>query len=259
MPQSVDTLRGRTALVTGAAHRVGKGIAERLAAAGADLWIHYGSSEGAAVDCATELQDTHGATARAIRADLSDPAAIDRMFGTVGRSSGRLDILVNSAASFESSPFSEVDAATWDRTQTVNLRAPHLCARAAQPLLEAAAEERNATSSVINIADLSGVVPWRHHVQHGVSKAGLLHWTRIAALELAPRVRVNAVVPGAILPPTGGDPEAWEDVGKHLPLRRSGNPEDVGNAVAFLAAAEFITGEILFVDGGEHLYGSNKR
>ncbi len=254
-------LVGRTALVTGSAVRVGRAIAEAVAAAGGDVWVHYGRSSQAAAETAEALRSRHGVRASAVQADLTDPEAIDAMFGKVADDAGALDLLVNNAASFESAPFDEVDSEAWDASLAVNARAPHLCARAARPLLEAAAEARGGSSAIVNLADLAGVVPWRRHVQHGVSKAALLHWTRVAALELAPRVRVNAIVPGAILPPPGVDEESdqWRRAKDQNPLGRTGSPAGIGAAVVFLASAEFVTGEVLFVDGGEHLYGSTKR
>lgn len=219
--------------------------------------IHYGRSHEAAVESAQGLCEAHGIEAWALQADLAEPKAIAALFSQVGEHCGRLDILVNSAASFDSGPLADFDAGRWDRVQAVNLRAPHLCINYARPLLA----ESKSDASVINVADLSGVVPWRDFGAHGVSKAGLLHLTRCAALELAPAIRVNAVVPGAILPPPGesSDSTEWQQVGDRLPLRRPGEPSDVGEAVAFLATARFVTGETLFVDGGEHLYGSTKR
>jgi pteridine reductase len=247
-------------LVTGSAHRLGSAIAARLAAAGRDIVVHYGRSASAAETTASLIRDVHGVRAWTLQADLTDPSAIDSLFETVAETCGRLDVLVNSAASFSAAPLSEVDADAWDRIQAINVRAPHLCIRRARSLLEAAAAD-GGTAAVINVADLSGVVPWRNFGAHGVSKAGLLHLTRCAALEMAPQVRVNAVVPGAILPPPGETTEstAWRAIGERLPLGRPGSPEDVGDAVAFLAGARFVTGEVLFVDGGEHLFGSTKR
>ena len=250
----------RSALVTGGARRVGKGIAEALAQAGYDLWLHYRSSRQAAESTAAELAARHGVNVRTVDGDLADPEAVESIFDRVGAHSPGLDLLVNSAASFHSTAFDAVDASALDRSLALNARAPHLCTRAALPLLRAAAE-RGGSAAVVSIGDLSGVVPWRGFVEHGVAKAALLHWTKIAALELAPQIRVNAVVPGAILPPPGETPESaeWRSRGEALPVGRCGEPRDVGRAVLYLAEASFVTGEILAVDGGEHLLGSTKR
>ncbi len=248
-------------MVTGAGHRLGGAIATSLAAHGSDLFIHHGKSRAAAEETAERIRRESGVRVWPVQADLADPEAIRRLFEKVSDLCGRLDVLVNSAASFDKGPLSEVDAERWDRVQAVNVRAPHLCVKHARALLEAAVTASGRASAVINVADLSGVVPWRHYGAHGVSKAGLLHLTRCAAVELAPMIRVNAVVPGAILPPRGqsASSQAWRAVGERLPAGRPGVPENVGDAVAFLATADFVTGEALFVDGGEHLLGSTKR
>jgi pteridine reductase len=257
LESSPDTLRGRVALVTGAGHRLGAAIATELARRGCDLVVHYGRSRQAAESTAEALRQDHGVRIWTAQADLAQPEEIRALFAGVGDQPGRLDLLVNSAASFDTAPLAEFDSARWDRVQAVNLRAPHLCILHALPLFAAGADD----PAVVNVADLSGVYPWREFAAHGVAKAGLLHLTRCAALELAPAVRVNAVVPGAILPPPGErvESESWLAVGNRLPLGRPGEPRDVGEAVAYLAAARFVTGEILFVDGGERLYGSTKR
>lgn len=220
--------------------------------------VHYGSSQAEAVETAERLRDDHGVTTWTMQADLASPEAIAGLFARVEGECGRLDVLVNSAASFDSGPLEDFDAARWDRVMEVNLRAPHLCMRAARKLLSTGEAD---DASIINIGDLSGTETWRDFGAHGVSKAGLLHLTRSAALELAPAIRVNAVVPGAILPHPGqsSDSEAWRTVGERVPLGRPGTPEDIGDAVVFLAGAPFVTGEVLVVDGGEHLYGSTKR
>ncbi len=249
-------LRGRVALVTGAGHRVGRSIALALAGGGADVVVHYGGSRAAAEATAAEIAAL-GVSAVAWPADLADPAAIAGLFERVADRFGRLDVLVNSAATFRKQPFARVTAADWDAALAVNLRAPFLCMQHAAPLMRAAPRPGGAPALVVNLADLSGVYPWRGYVQHGVSKAGLLHLTRIAARELAPDVRVNAVVPGAILPPPGVDPEGdlWREIGGAAPLARPGHPDLVASAVLFLAANDYVTGAALPVDGGEHLVG----
>ena len=252
-------MTARTALVTGGATRVGRGIAEALAAAGYDLRIHFHSSAAAAEDGATEIATRFGVSVSTAQADLTDPAQIERLFAELAEHGTDLDLLVNSAAAFESGDFETIDAEAWDRSLDLNVRAAHLCTRAALPLLRGAAR-RHGSAAVVSLGDLSGVVPWRRFVQHGVAKAALLHWTRVAALELAPEIRVNAVVPGAILPPPGVSASSteWRDQGRALPLGRCGDPAEVGAAVVYLAGAGFVTGEILTVDGGEHLRGHRR-
>lgn len=246
--------------MTGGAHRIGGSIAESLAACGCAVAVHYRSSQESARSTASRLHREHGVRAWTFQADLAEPEQIDRLFSELRAECGRLDVLVNSAASFDQAPLAAIDAERWDRTQAVNVRAPHLCIREARDLLTASAESGGA-AAVVNIADLGGLFAWRGYAHHAVSKAGLLHLTRCAALELAPAIRVNAIVPGAILPPPGvsADSTEWRAVGTRQPLRRAGDPSDVGEAAVFLASAPYVTGEVLFVDGGEHLYGNNKR
>ncbi|MGH7539786.1 MAG: SDR family oxidoreductase, partial [Gemmatimonadota bacterium] len=144
----------------------------------------------------------------------------------------------------------------------VNLRAPFLCMQAAAPRMREGARDRGGRpgpagvpGAVVNLADLSALHAWKEFAHHGASKAGLLQLTRTAAKELGPHVRVNAVIPGPILPPPGEDPasEAWHRRGARLPLGRTGEPAEVGDAVVFLAASDFITGAAISVDGGERL------
>lgn len=246
-------LKGRVALVTGGAHRVGKAIALALAAQGVDLAIHYGRAHDEAAATVAELEAA-GAAAMAHAADLTDPQAIDGLFAAVEARFGRLDILVNSAAEFRYQRFDRITPEDWDQTLAVNLRAPFLCTQRAARLMTRA--PREAPGLVVNIADLSGVGVWPGYVQHGVSKAGLLHLTQIAALELAPAVRVNALVLGPIMPVRGrGEDEAWRKLIDSLPLQRAGGGAAVGEAVVYLARSDFSTGATLELDGGEHLLG----
>jgi len=249
-------LDGKVALVTGAARRLGRAVALALAGEGCRMAIHFGSSRQAAEEMASELRD-QGSEARALQADLSDPRRIEGLFAEVSEHFQRLDILVNSAASFESRPFHQIDAEDWDSVMALNLRAPFLCSRHAAALMGRAERAETEAGLIVNMGDLSGVQAWRGFAHHGVSKAGLLHLTRIAARELAPGVRVNAVVPGPILPPPGMDEESeeWARVGERIPLGRAGRSSEVGDAVLFLARNDYVTGEVLHVGGGEHLMG----
>lgn len=253
-------LAGRVALVTGAARRVGRAIALELGRRGAHLAVHFRGSESEAEETVQTLRGM-GVEAHALPADLRDPAAIDDLFEAFDRRFDRLDILVNSAASFRRIPFAETTAGDWDDALAVNLRAPFLLSQRAAERARRA-PRREAPALIVNLADRSGVGVWSGYAAHGVSKAGLLHLTKVAALELAPEVRVNAIVPGAILPHPARRPDeiaaaeaAFQALGRALPLRRTGSPEVVARAVVFLAESDFITGAVLPVDGGEHLLG----
>ncbi len=245
------SLSGKIALVTGAAHRVGRGIALALAREGAHLVLHYGRSAEAAQQTAVEVAAL-GVETLPVQADLAQPAAIERLFNTIRGRFGQLDVLVNSAASFERRPFDHITVSEWDAVLAVNLRAPFLCMQQAARLMHA-----GAGGAIVNIADLSGMHPWVEFAHHAASKAALIHLTRVAARELAPAIRVNAIVPGPILPPPGVsvDDAGWQAAIDRVPLRRAGSPEAVGQAVVYLAQSDFVTGQVLAVDGGEGLLG----
>lgn len=257
---STMDLEGRIALITGGGRRLGRGITEALAAAGCRVIIHYGRSRDQAEATAEELR-ARGSEAQCLSADLADVAQIESLFQSVEERFGRLDILVNSAASFRQQALTEIEAEDWDHVMAVNLRAPFLCLRQAVPLMRESARQQALPAAAVNIGDLSGVLAWPGYAHHGVSKAGLLHLTQVAARELAPQIRVNAVIPGPILPPPGADSDSdsWRDLSDGLPLARSGHPSEVGAAVVFLAANDFVTGESIRVDGGEQLLGAGHR
>jgi pteridine reductase len=177
-------------------------------------------------------------------ADLTEPDSATTVVEAARVRFGRLDLVVNSAASFEAGDLLAVGADDWDAVMKLNVRAPHLVVRAAAPLL------RESRGAVINLVDLSAFQPWTGYPVHAVSKAALAHLTRIQARALAPEVRVNAIAPGAVLPPANASPEQLERLRSTTPLGRLGDPDDVVRAVLFLADAPFVTGQILAVDGG---------
>ena len=253
-------LQGRVALVTGGSRRLGRAIVEALANAGCSVIIHYGKSRQAAEAVAEELRG-RGAEAWCVGADLGLESEIEEVFHTVEKKAGRLDVLVNSAATFDKRPLMDLTSAEWDRVMAVNLRAPFLCLRLANSLMQVSWQHGEVPAVAINIGDLSGELPWPGYSHHGASKAGLLHLTRVAARELAPQVRVNAVVPGPVLPPPGSSEEAadWQSLVSRIPAARRGRPAEVGESVVFLAHNDFIVGETLHVDGGEHLLGAGNR
>jgi pteridine reductase len=236
----------RVALVTGGAVRLGRAIALGVARAGYDLAVTYHSSEGPALEVQSEVREA-GRRCELVRADLSDARACEAVIAAVRSAYGRLDLLVNSAASFEASGLLDVDADAWDAVMDLNVRAPHLLVRAAAPLLRAS------KGNVVNITDLAAFQPWTERPHHAVSKAALAHLTRIQARVLAPEVRVNAVAPGAVLPPDDLAEDRRRALAAATPLKRLGTPDDVVRAVLYLAEAPFVTGEILVVDGGRLL------
>jgi len=250
-------LQSRVALVTGAAHRVGKAIALALAQKGANIVLHYGSSVAAARQTADEIAAL-GVEVFLCQANLSDPDQIAALFDAVQECFGRLDVLVNSASSFERRPFDDITAEDWDRVMAINLRAPFLCSQHAARLMRIDPPTSREAGLIVNIADHIGISPRLGFTQHSVSKAALIHLTKVAALELAPTIRVNAVVPGPVMAPVGMDPQGkeWERIWKRVPLNRPGDPADVGRAVVFLAASDYMTGALIPVDGGEGIIGA---
>ena len=236
----------RVALVTGGAVRLGRAITLALAQAGHDILVHFHGSAAAAAEVRAEVEAT-GRRCATVQANLLDPAAPDTLLDAVRGTFGRLDVLVNSAASFDAHPLLEVDAHRWDQVMALNLRAPHLLVRAAASLLT------EARGCVVNLVDLSALQPWTTHPAHAVSKAGLAHLTRVQARALAPRVRVNAIAPGAVLPPDDTAPELLDELRSRTPLQTLGTPDDVVGALLYLVEAPFVTGQVLAVDGGRTL------
>ncbi|MDF2698070.1 MAG: short-chain dehydrogenase/reductase [Labilithrix sp.] len=236
----------RVALVTGGAVRIGRAIALGLARAGYDLAVTYHASQAAAREVESEVRAS-GRLCELVHADLSEPRAAPSVIESVRGAYGRLDLLVNSAASFEAKPLLDIDAEAWDAVMDLNARAPHLLVRAAAELLRAS------HGNVVNITDLAAFQPWTERPHHAVSKAALAHLTRIQARVLAPDVRVNAVAPGAVLPPDDFPEARRRTLAAATPLARLGTPDDVVRAVLYLSNAPFVTGEVLVVDGGRML------
>jgi pteridine reductase len=233
------------ALVTGAAHRVGRAIAIHLAESGFDIAVHYRSSANDAAGVVDECK-ARGAHATAFRADLSDTAAPDSLIAAVMTACGRVDALVNSAASMAITPLETVTPAEWDDVFAVNLRAPFF-------LSLAAARAMPDGGAIVNLADHLAEDSMQRLVPHGISKAGVVAMTRHLAKQFAPRVRVNAVEPGAVLPPPDWPDEARDRFVRETPLQRLGTPDDVAAAVLYLLRAPFVTGHVLVVDGGRRV------
>ena len=239
-------LQGRVALVTGAGKRLGRAVALRLATEGADVAVHYGKSRNEALEVVSEIEKL-GRKAGAFGAELLDVVQIRALVNEVAEHFGRLDILVNCAANFLETKFGETTEESWDASLDTNLKAPFFCTQSAAPFLE-----KSGKGVVINFADIGGLLGWPGFLPHSVSKAGVIMMTRILAKELAPGVRVNAIAPGTITMP--GDPPEWEaDFIRKAPLKRTGKPEDIADTVVYLIGAEFVTGQVLVVDGGRTL------
>lgn len=239
-------LQGRTALVTGGAHRVGRAVVLALAEAGCNLVLHYGRSAGAAEDTAAEVKGL-GRSVELVGADLSDPTAARAVIEGAG-DLGPVSVLVNSAAVFSDDSLATVTPEAWDLTLRVNLQAPVFLTQAFAEALPEAEE-----GAVVNITDWRTARPYTDHFSYTIAKGAIDTFTLAAAESLAPRVRVNAVALGAILPPPGKASEYLQELAQEIPLRRVGGTEPVAEAVLFLLRNHFITGETVRLDGGAHL------
>jgi NAD(P)-dependent dehydrogenase (short-subunit alcohol dehydrogenase family) len=245
-------LQHQTALVTGAAKRIGKALALALAAVGADVAITYRESQAEAERTVAELR-AHGVRAGGYPCDLRSPESIRHMVNTVVSDFGRLDILVNNAGVFETAALEAITVPQWDAMFETNTRAPFLTSQAALPYL------KSARGRIINIGSLGGVHPWPTHAHYCTSKAALHMLTATMSKAFAPEISVNCVAPGMIVTTgnastTGNGEETaaeYEHFAQRTPMRRNGTPQDVAEAVLFFATGpHFITGQILGVDGG---------
>lgn len=240
-------IKSKIALVTGAGHRVGKLIAVALAEAGAEVIIHYHRAEAEARETVAEIKRNHG-RATAIRADLSDPQGAIKLVGDAVAQCGGLDILVNSASIFETGAALTLSPEAWQHSLNVNLTAPFFCAQQAALSMQA-----RGGGVIINLADLSGLKPWAKRPAHSVSKAGLLMATKVLAKALAPDIRVNALALGPVLKPAEWAEDEWARAARRTLLQRPGSGMAVADAVKFVIEQDFMTGEVLVLDGGELL------
>jgi pteridine reductase len=245
-----EELRGKTALVTGAARRIGAAIARRLHAAGASVVLHYRGAEAEAARLESELYSARAGSALKVKADLLAPIAPKALVSAALQGFGRLDVLVNNASTFYPTAVGAIEAAHWEELIGSNLRAPLFLAQ------EAAPELAKREGAIVNIADIHAERPLKGYLVYSVAKSGIAALTRALALELAPAVRVNAIAPGAIAWPEDGqfEPRERERIVASTPLARLGSPEEIARAVHFLATAPFVTGQVLAVDGGRSVY-----
>jgi pteridine reductase len=239
-------LSGKTALITGAARRVGAAIARALHGAGANLVLHYRSSAEDATELAAELNRARAASVMVVSADLLEIEHLPALARTASEAFGGLDILVNNASSFYPTPVGDITLMDWDDLIGTNLKAPLFLSQAVAPALHAN------RGLIVNLADIHGMRPLRRHPVYSVAKAGLIMLTRSLARELGPHVRVNAIAPGPVLWPEDGlDPALQADIIDRTALKRPGSATDVARAVLFFATeAPYVTGQILAVDGG---------
>jgi NAD(P)-dependent dehydrogenase (short-subunit alcohol dehydrogenase family) len=240
-------LKGRTALVTGGGVRVGRAICLALGACGAKVFVHYNSSEGPAEAVRDEIIAAGGSAAVGA-GDLFDPSSAGALIDAASEALGPVSILVNSASGFSSDDVGSFTVDGFHKTQAVSLEAPIMLTQALATSLPDGLD-----ASVVNITDVRTTQPYRGHLSYMLAKGGVDTFTRTAALDLAPQIRVNAVALGVILPPPGEGDDYATKLASTLPLARVGGTEVVADTVVFLCQNDFITGEIIRVDGGGHL------
>ncbi|NLE86355.1 MAG: SDR family oxidoreductase [Myxococcales bacterium] len=231
------------ALVSGAGQRLGQAIALALGQRGAHVVVHYHRSRTGAEETAAAIH-ARGGRADLLQADLSDARAARELVDRAVEVLGGLDLLVPSAANFERIPYDDLDDDALERALGLNLAGPFALAHQASPALRAS------RGNIVFITCSSATAPYRNYLPYTVSKAALRHLMRTLSLELAPDVRVNAVAPGTVLPPTSYTPAAIDKLARAVPLQRIGSPEDVVRAVLYLHDSPFVTGQELVVDGG---------
>ncbi len=235
-------LQDRVAFITGAAKRIGKGIALALAEEGMHVAITYRNSADEAQQTVRELE-AFGVRAAAIRASLREPQSIQSAVAQAAADFGRLDILINNAGRFETEALEKISVEQWDAMFETNTRGPFLAAQAAHPHLKAA------RGRIINIGSLGGLHPWPTHGHYCTSKAALHMLTQVMSKAFAPEISVNCVAPGMIV--NGEASAEYEHFAHKTPMRRNGTTEEVAAAVLFFATGpHFITGQLLGVDGG---------
>ena len=240
------SLAGKAALITGAAKRIGRSVALRLASEGADVIVNYRNSKDEADEVVAQIT-AMGRRAVAFQADVAKREEVIAMFSAVEKEFGRLDVLVNNAGMFFPVKFEELTEEQWDRIMDTNLKSQFLCSQAAAPMLR-----RSGHGRIINFASLGGLLAWPAYTHYCVSKAGVIMLTRCLARALAPEITVNAVAPGTISFPVDA-PDLAEDFIRRAPLQRTGTAKDIEDAVVFLAQSAFVTGQVIVVDGGRSL------
>jgi NAD(P)-dependent dehydrogenase (short-subunit alcohol dehydrogenase family) len=243
---SQSSLSGKVALVTGAAKRIGRSVALRLASEGADVVVNYRSSQLEANEVVAQIT-TMGRRAVGVQADVAKRVDVIALFAAVEKEFGRLDILVNNAGMFFPAKFEDLTEEQWDHILDGNLKSQFLCSQLAASMLR-----RSGHGRIVNFASLGGLLAWPAYTHYCVSKAGVIMLTRCLARALAPEITVNAIAPGTISFP-GDAPELAEDFISRAPLQRTGTAKDIDDAVVFLAQSPFITGQVIVVDGGRTL------
>lgn len=235
-----ESLEGKVVLVTGAAKRIGRGIANRLAREGARVLIHYNRSEHEARQAAREAGN-----AELFQANLESVQEIIAMFGEIRVRAGRLDGLINNAARFTRLDALAISEEDWDFIHSVNLKATFFCCQQGALLMREQGGGR-----IVNISSMGGIRPWPDHVHYCASKAGVIHMTRALSVALAPEISVNSVAPG-VIPFSEVNEDRIQNLIDKTPAGRAGTADEIADAVVyFLTATKFVTGQVIAVDGG---------
>ena len=242
-------MANKTVLVTGAAKRLGAGLARYLHGQGMDIILHYHHSQDEAQVLADELSELRDGSILTVMGDLRDPDAPRQIISAAAQFKGHLDVLINNASVFYPTPLEQATLSQWDESITVNMRAPYFLTK------EAASYLRIAKGCIINIADIHVDRPLYNYSIYCASKAGLVMLTRALARELGPAIRVNAVAPGAILWPESMPISKQNDILDRTVLKQAGSTDDIAKAIRYLILdGDYITGQVLTVDGGRTLY-----
>jgi NAD(P)-dependent dehydrogenase (short-subunit alcohol dehydrogenase family) len=244
-------IAGKTALVTGGAKRVGRVMSLMLAEAGANVVINYNSSVDDAESTAAEVE-AFGVGALPVGADVGDYAQVESMVEAAKSRFGGIDVLVNNASTFSADPFPTTDLTVWNRSISTLVNGPFFCTNLVAPSML----ERGG-GVVVSVSDLSAFEAWPGYIGHAVGKSAILAMTRQFALELAPTIRANAIVPGPALRPHDYDDGRYQRTADKTLIGRWGTPEEMAHGVKYLVEADYVTGEYIIIDGGQR-YGHRK-
>lgn len=241
-------IKSKVALITGGAHRVGKAMALGLAKEDVKLALHYNQSEHAAQETLSEIQSL-GKKAILIQGDFSKVDQIEKVVNTCYEYYQSIDILINNAAVYFKTPLLETSEEQWDELFNINLRAPYFCSQVAAQMMK-----KQNSGKIINIADVAGISPWPDYIPYSATKAGLISITKGMAIALAPQIQVNAIASGTVLMTENATSDYTNKIKDETLLKKIGSPQDIVNTVIFLLkGSDYLTGEVIVVDGGRLL------